>query len=171
MKNKIIYTLFALILASCELTEQPTSYYEMDSYFVTEDKAKMAVVGIYDCIETINYYGQYIMPFFGADDMFMVRGTGSDGTRRDISHYMYTSSNTWIASVWKYAYLGIDRANLAISNIEKMQGYTDNVTLQKLVAQACFLRAFLAFDLVRFWGDVPLAHNIQAVMKRPQNRE
>ena len=89
MKNKIIYTLFALILASCELTEQPTSYYEMDSYFVTEDKAKMAVVGIYDCIETINYYGQYIMPFFGADDMFMVRGTGSDGTRRDISHYMY----------------------------------------------------------------------------------
>ncbi len=55
MKNKIIYTLFALILASCELTEQPTSYYEMDSYFVTEDKAKMAVVGIYDCIETINY--------------------------------------------------------------------------------------------------------------------
>ena len=50
MKNKIIYTLFALILASCELTEQPTSYYEMDSYFVTEDKAKMAVVGIYDCI-------------------------------------------------------------------------------------------------------------------------
>ena len=157
MKNKIIYTLFALILASCELTEQPTSYYEMDSYFVTEDKAKMAVVGIYDCIETINYYGQYIMPFFGADDMFMVRGTGSDGTRRDISHYMYTSSNTWIASVWKYAYLGIDRANLAISNIEKMQGYTDNVTLQKLVAQACFLRAFLAFDLVRFWGDVPFS--------------
>lgn len=157
MKNKIIYTLFALILASCELTEQPTSYYEMDSYFVTEDKAKMAVVGIYDCIETINNYGQYIMPFFGADDMFMVRGTGSDGTRRDISHYMYTSSNTWIASVWKYAYLGIDRANLAISNIEKMQGYTDNVTLQELVAQACFLRAFLAFDLVRFWGDVPFS--------------
>lgn len=56
MKNKIIYTLFALILASCELTEQPTSYYEMDSYFVTEDKAKMAVVGIYDCIETIKVY-------------------------------------------------------------------------------------------------------------------
>lgn len=160
MKNKMIYALSALMsvgFVSCDLTEKPTSYYEMDSYFVTEDKARMAVIGIYDCIETNNYYGQDIMPFFGADDMFMVRGTGSDGTRRDISHYMYTSSNTWIASIWQYAYLGIDRANLAITNIEAMDGYADSATLQELAGQARFLRAFLAFDLVKFWGDVPFS--------------
>ncbi len=154
MKNKIIYALGALMLVgytSCDLTEKPTSFYEKDSYFVTEDKARMAVVGIYDCIETQKYYGQNIMPFFGSDDMFMVRGVGSDGTRRDISHYKYNSANTWIASIWQYAYQGIDRANVAITCIEGMPGYAEKESLQELVAQAKFLRAFLAFDLVKFF--------------------
>lgn len=49
--------------SACDLTEEPTSYYGMDNYFTTADKARMAVVGIYDCLETEGYYGQYIMPF------------------------------------------------------------------------------------------------------------
>lgn len=89
--------------------------------------------------------------------MFMVRGVGSDGTRRDLSHYMVTSSNTWVASVWDYAYKALDRANLAISGIEGMNGYADDVTLQSYVAEAKFLRAFVAFDLIKFWGDAPFS--------------
>ena len=68
MKNKMIYALGAMMLVgvtSCDLTEKPSSFYEKDTYFVTEGKAQMAVVGIYDCLETTDYYGQNIMPFFG----------------------------------------------------------------------------------------------------------
>ena len=141
---------------SCDLTEKPTSFYEMDTYFTTADKAKMAVIGIYDCLAAEGSYGQYVMPFASSDDMYMVRGTATgDGTRRDISHYALTSSNTWVASVWNYIYEGIDRANTAIAGIEKMPGYENSDELKELVAQARFLRAFLAFDLVRYWGDVP----------------
>ena len=158
-KNKLIYVLGALLSVgaiSCDLTEKPTSFYEMDTYFTTADKAKMAVIGIYDCLAAEGSYGQYAMPFASSDDMYMVRGTATgDGTRRDISHYALTSSNTWIASVWNYTYEGIDRANTAISGIEGMPGYEDSDELKELVAQARFLRAFLAFDLVRYWGDVP----------------
>lgn len=158
-KNKFIYgalcTLMAANFASCDLTEHPDSYYDMGNYFTTEEKAQMAVVGIYDCIETEGYYGQYVMPFWSADDMFMVRGVGADGTRRDISHYQVTSSNTWILSVWQYLYQGLDRANLAISGIEGMSGFSENTNLQQYAAEARFLRGFLAFDLIRFWGDAP----------------
>lgn len=158
MKKKFIYALSAMIslgFVSCDLTEFPDSYYEMDTYFSSYDKAKMAVVGIYDCLETEGYYGQYVMPFFGSDDMFMVRGVTADGTRRDISHYNVTSSNTWVLSVWNYAYKGIDRANLAIAGIEGMDGYENDEDLKALVAEARFLRAFIALDLIKFWGDVP----------------
>lgn len=157
MKNKLIYAFGVLMIVgftSCDLTEKPTSSYEKDTYFTTIEKARMAVVGIYDCLET-DYYGTNIMAFFGSDDMFMVKGVSSDGTRRDISHYKYTSSNTWITVLWQYAYQGIDRANLAITNIERMAGYGESESLKELVAQAKFLRAFMAFDLVRFFGDVP----------------
>lgn len=158
-KNKLVYVLGALLsmgVVSCDLTEKPTSFYEMDTYFTTADKAKMAVIGIYDCLAAEGSYGQYVMPFASSDDMYMVRGTATgDGTRRDISHYALTSSNTWVASVWNYIYEGIDRANTAIAGIEKMPGYENSDGLKELVAQARFLRAFLAFDLVRYWGDVP----------------
>ena len=158
-KNKLIYVLGALLsmgMVSCDLTEKPTSFYEMDTYFTTADKAKMAVIGIYDCLAAEGSYGQYVMPFASSDDMYMVRGTATgDGTRRDISHYALTSSNTWVASVWNYIYEGIDRANTAITGIEKMPDYENSDELKELVAQARFLRAFLAFDLVRYWGDVP----------------
>lgn len=158
-KNKLVYVLGALLsmgVVSCDLTEKPTSFYEMDTYFTTADKAKMAVIGIYDCLAAEGSYGQYVMPFASSDDMYMVRGTATgDGTRRDISHYALTSSNTWAASVWNYIYEGIDRANTAIAGIEKMPGYENSDELKELVAQARFLRAFLAFDLVRYWGDVP----------------
>lgn len=158
-KNKLVYVLGALSsmgVVSCDLTEKPTSFYEMDTYFTTADKAKMAVIGIYDCLAAEGSYGQYVMPFASSDDMYMVRGTATgDGTRRDISHYALTSSNTWVASVWNYIYEGIDRANTAIAGIEKMPGYENSDELKELVAQARFLRAFLAFDLVRYWGDVP----------------
>ena len=158
-KNKLVYVLGALLsmgVVSCDLTEKPTSFYEMDTYFTTADKAKMAVIGIYDCLAAEGSYGQYVMPFASSDDMYMVRGTATgDGTRRDISHYPLTSSNTWVASVWNYIYEGIDRANTAIAGIEKMPGYENSDELKELVAQARFLRAFLAFDLVRYWGDVP----------------
>lgn len=158
-KNKLVYVLGALLsmgVVSCDLTEKPTSFYEMDTYFTTSDKAKMAVIGIYDCLAAEGSYGQYVMPFASSDDMYMVRGTATgDGTRRDISHYALTSSNTWVASVWNYIYEGIDRANTAIAGIEKMPGYENSDELKELVAQARFLRAFLAFDLVRYWGDVP----------------
>lgn len=148
--------LLSMGMVSCDLTEKPTSFYEMDTYFTTADKAKMAVIGIYDCLAAEGSYGQYVMPFASSDDMYMVRGTATgDGTRRDISHYALTSSNTWVASVWNYIYEGIDRANTAITGIEKMPDYENSDELKELVAQARFLRAFLAFDLVRYWGDVP----------------
>ena len=46
MKNKLIYALCALItvgFASCELTENPDSKYEKDTYFTTEEKARMEI--------------------------------------------------------------------------------------------------------------------------------
>lgn len=165
MKKYKIIALGALIVTgftSCELTEKPTSYYEKDTYFQTADQAKMSVVGIYDCLAINNHYGQYEMAMPSSDDTYYIQGTGTDNTRRDIAHYMVKSTNTWIADLWKYKYMGIDRANFAIEGIEKMAGYEEDTSLKDLVAQAKFLRAFLAFDLVKYWGDVPFKSNYTA---------
>lgn len=147
-----------LFSTSCQdlLTERPDSYYEKKNFFQAVSNAEMAVTGIYDVMAKLEHYGQYEMAMPCSDDTYFIDGTGSDNTRRDIAHYTISSSNDWIESVWKYKYQGIDRANYAIQGIEQMPEYAANDSrVIPLVAQARFLRAFFAFDLVRYFGDVP----------------
>lgn len=159
-KHKLFIALCAFLsvnLTSCDdlLTEKPDSFYEKDLYFTSVPNAKMAVVGIYDVLAKLNHYGQFEMAMPTSDDTYYINGTGTDNTRRDIAHYTVKTTNTWIESVWEFKYQGIDRANFAISGIESMPGYSDSKALHALVAEARFLRALLAFDIVKYWGDAP----------------
>lgn len=142
-------------LSSCELTEHPSSYYDKDTYFNTPSKAKMAVSGAYDCLTRSQHYGQFEMAAQVCDDMEYLKGNDSDNKRYDMANYHINAGNTWLSSLWQYKYSGIDRANLAIDGIENMAGYAEDAELRNYAAQARFLRAFLAFDLVKGWGDVP----------------
>ncbi len=161
MKQYKFFALCALIAAtvSCDLTEKPTSFYEKDTYFNSYTKAKMSVMGIYDVISETQHYGQWEMALPSSDDTYYINGTASDGTRRDISHYTVTATNTWLAKIWEHKYAGIDRASFAIAGIEGMPGYSEDAELKALAAEARFLRAFFAFDLIKYWGDVPFKTN------------
>lgn len=174
-KNKLIYTLCAATLlfanTACEdfLTEHPESSYEKDNYFVNTTNANMAVVGIYDALAKLEHYGQYEMAMPTSDDMYFIKGTGTDNTRRDVSHYMVKPENQWTYAVWKWKYAAIDRANYAIEGIEGMDSYKDKesrdyMTLRKYIAEAKFLRAFCAFDLVKYFGDVPFKTTYTSVV-------
>lgn len=157
MKPKLIYFLLTgLFFSSCQdvLDENPDSYYQRKDFFVNVSNAELAVKGIYNVLPTI-YGDKDGMALPCSDDTYYVNGTTSDNTRRDIAHYVLKPSNTWIYNVWKGKYEGLNRSNYTIDGIEGMEDYRDNATLQKLVGEAKFLRAQAAFDLVRYWGDVP----------------
>ena len=159
-KYKFIYILSALFVlgfVSCDdlLTEKPDSSYKEEDFFTSEGNAQMAIYGIYNSFAKPAHYGQDEMAMPASDDTYYINGTGTDNTRRDIAHYMVKNTNTWIQSLWELKYQGIDRASYAIHGIENMAGYKDNKKLVAMVAEAHFLRAFLAFDLVKYWGDVP----------------
>lgn len=159
-KQKLIYALCAVLatgFTACDdqLTEDPNSSYKKEQFFTSEGNARMAITGIYDSFAKMEHFGQFEMAMPSSDDTYYINGTGTDNTRRDIAHYLVKNTNVWIQDIWNYKYEGIDRANYAIDGIEGMAGYEGNTKLTTLVAEARFLRAFLAFDLVKYWGDVP----------------
>ena len=157
MKLRIIcfLTVWA-VFSSCEdtLQENPGSYYQRKDFFVNASNAQLAVTGIYNVLPTI-YGDKDGMALPCSDDTYFVSGVEGDNGRRDITHYNIKPSNPWIYTVWKGKYESINRANYTISGIEGMKDYQSSDDLQKLVAEAKFLRAQAAFDLVRYWGDVP----------------
>ena len=162
MKQYKFLALCALIAAavSCDLTEKPTSFYAKETYFDSYTKAKMAVMGIYDVISETQHYGQWEMALPSSDDTYYLKSaTEIDNKRYDIANYVVTSSNQWLTMIWQHKYTGIDRASFAAAGIEGMAGYAENDELKALVAEAKFLRAFFAFDLIKYWGDVPFKTN------------
>ena len=162
MKNnmKKYIAIFCLMsgLTSCTdlLTETPESYYDSTNYFVSVPNANMAVAAVYNTLGGMGHYGQAEMAIPTSDDMYYVSGTNTDNLRRDISHYMVSTNNQWIESTWDAKYQGLDRANFALDGIRSMKEYaTGNEILKKYEGELCFLRAFIALQLVRNWGDVP----------------
>lgn len=147
----------ALCLTSCEdtLTENPDSYYTREDFFINAQNAEMAITGIYSMLTSI--YDQIDGQSSAASDdmLYPAGGYVTDNARRDMGHYTLTTSNKTLETLWNNKYEQLNRANYCIQNIEAMKGYSKSKDLQRLVAEAKFLRALAASDLARYWGDVP----------------
>jgi len=67
------------------------------------------------------------------------------------------TSNVYVEEAWRTAFNGIFRANTVLDQISKNGSYVGNTALAtRLTAEAKFLRAFFYFDLVKYYGKVPL---------------
>lgn len=146
-----------MLMSACDdiLDETPSSGYDRDNYFSSVERAEAAVLGVYGAIAENTHYGWYQMALPSSDDMYFTNRTHNDNQIHDIVHYAENASNTWIQTLWQQKYVSINRANLAIAGIEGMKTYPADERLVQLVAELRFLRAFVAYDLVVNWGDVP----------------
>lgn len=171
MKNKIIsyrtiiaagISCFLLSFTSCdqELEVTPYSYFTSANFFSDINEANMATLGVYETMSSLDSYGWNISLIFDADtDIGQMSGTGADDWRT-IAHYQGISQTTTFYTVWSKLYEGIDRANVVIENIPKMDLFTNGTPNQKaelnrFLGEAKFLRGFYYSELVRLWGDVP----------------
>lgn len=65
--------------------------------------------------------------------------------------------NTYVEEAWNTEFNGIFRANVLLDQIKKNGSYIGSAALQtRLQAEAQYLRAFYYFDLVRYFGKLPI---------------
>jgi len=153
LQKNIFSTICAILIigtfSSCEdfLDEKPYSQLSESQFWKNNTDANAAVLSIYDAMQ--KHYRQRIIeqgefrsdsytpsPTAGAFQLELMRNT-------------LTSNNS--VNDWTQLYQAIGRANLCIQKIPTIAGYTPS-----LLGEAKILRAFLYFDAVRIWGDVPL---------------
>ena len=98
---------------------------------------------------------------YDEDNMMGQGGTPyPDGERRDLAHYTATAANTQLAGPFNQLYSGVEKSNICIYNIPKMDAYTNGTEAQKkelrrLHGEALTLRAQFYLELLRNWGDLP----------------
>lgn len=87
----------------------------------------------------------------------------ADGPRdwEPINNFNKTiSSNAFVEEAWNSNFNGIFRANILLDNLETNGDVIAPASLKiRIEAEAKFLRAFFYFDLVRWFGKVPLANH------------
>jgi len=75
---------------------------------------------------------------------------------RQISKYDGIASSVgYVKSTWKYLWIGITQANLAIGQIDEA-GFTNEDEKNKRLGELRFLRAFYYWHIVEQWGNVML---------------
>ncbi len=67
------------------------------------------------------------------------------------------AANVYVEEAWGADYTGIFRANTVIEQVAQNSNFVGSAALAtRLTAEAKFLRAFYYFDLVKFYGKVPM---------------
>ncbi|MHB1178884.1 MAG: RagB/SusD family nutrient uptake outer membrane protein [Daejeonella sp.] len=157
--KRLLYALVVVlgITVSCKksefLKESPEDRYVVGNFYSGSKDAQAAVDAVYNQLYSIYSRNMLLMNDLPADDH--KNGLGMPNQfLQDLEFLRYTSENTFVTNMWQINYSGIQRANIAINNIG---GITMDKALQsRLIGEASFLRALYYFNLVRFYGDVPL---------------
>jgi hypothetical protein len=160
MKNiSLLSLLIIFAISACNpLDEDPKSFISTDNFYKTNDDAHAAVIAIYNALNSSTHtlYNRLIqISTEMATDDYEAGPRARNAHVRAISNLTHDASNDRMQEIWRQSYDGINRANVAIDNIAD----NPNLDAQKaahLVNEAKFLRALLYFNLVRWFGDVPL---------------
>ena len=151
-KSATVYGLILLLL-SCDSFVDITPKYALDAenYFNSQADYDKALIGAYQLL-----HASYLSLFMGeiASDNSISGGesvTDSQGLHQ-IDAMTHGGVNGELSSLFRYMYSGITRCNYIFEFKDKI----DFVGKDKVLAEAAFLRAYYYFELVKFFGDVPL---------------
>lgn len=122
-----------------------------DVYFNSATDYEAAVVGTYDPLQWM--YLNILIGDIASDNSLSGGESATDVMGlQQIDDMVHNPNNDNLTSIWKWLYEGINRANYLEQNKDKLD--FDNKT--ELYGEVYFLRAYYYFELVKFFGDVPL---------------
>ncbi|MES2881330.1 MAG: RagB/SusD family nutrient uptake outer membrane protein [Bacteroidota bacterium] len=156
-KIKITITLFfaVAIFTGCKkfIDFDPQDDYQITAadYLKSPDDYQKMVVGTYSPLQWL-----WASPVIGdvASDNSVAGGENATDQIgfQQMDDYQLTANNSYLTETWKACYEGINRANYLQENKTKL----DFPGKDALYGEVYFLRAYYYFELVRFFGDVPL---------------
>jgi hypothetical protein len=167
MKKLTIFSvslLAVLTFAACEkfLDLQPVSQgVAVDNtgsdsiYYKTASEVESALAGAYRDFKNEYFELDY---FVNGDAQSDDAYAGADNPANfQIDEFTINALNSNVSRDWAYLYSTIGKVNLVINNVDAVTDPALTAGRKKEIkAEASFIRAFMYFQLVQLWGDVPL---------------
>lgn len=158
MKNKILITLitlgFIFNTTSCsdDFVERTPEYsIDSENYFNSETDYYNALVATYDLLQTT--YLNALLGEIASDNTLCGGESPTDVIGfQQIDDMIHTPVNSNLKDMWGWMFAGVNRANYILEFKDK----TDFEGKEQIIAEARFLRAYYHFELVKWFGPIPL---------------
>lgn len=138
---------------SCKkfLDIDPLFTQDAENFFETPNDYQRALTGAYDLLQS-----SFMTVWVGeiASDNSIAGGESVNDTEglHEIEAMAHDAVNNELRSIFRWNYAGVTRANYLLENKNNI----DFEGKDKIIAEATFLRAYYYFELVKYFGDVPL---------------
>ncbi|WP_442266078.1 RagB/SusD family nutrient uptake outer membrane protein [Tenacibaculum sp. ZS6-P6] len=156
--KSIVFTVLILMLGasfygcSDEFLDD-TKEFSIDSenFFNSEDDYYRALIGAYDLLQAT-----YVNAMLGeiASDNTLCGGESATDVIgfQQIDDMIHTEVNSNLRDIWNWMFAGVNRANYILEFKDK----TDFEGKSIIIAEARFLRAYYHFELVKWFGGIPM---------------
>ena len=137
--------------SSCyDLNRFPSDNLSSGTFWKTQSHADQGLMGVYEILQNNAVFGTY----FAFDCVADIGFSSSSDMYNDIAMGKTNSRTSTYKSKWKALYEGVARANTAIQNIPNVD-MSDELK-NRYLAEAKFLRGLYYFQVLDFFGGVPL---------------
>lgn len=157
-----IVALSIIALSGCSkfLDTEPITNVTEQNFYKTPDDAFKALVGCYDGLQVVWANG---MAFPVASEVMSDNTFGATGASDGFGYQMVDefdknrspSDQNMFGENWNAYYRAVYRCNMLISKLDQIQWGETNLRAT-YESEVKFLRAYLYFDMVRLWGNIPL---------------
>lgn len=132
-----------------------------DSYFSTPNQVESAVNAIYGSLQTTGMYNRGM--WYGNDNMSHENTCNpqQEADKRQWLNFTFDATHSLTEAYWNSCFRGISKANYVINHADVIKekipvSLLPDVTREKYIGEAKFLRALYYFFLIDKFGDVPL---------------
>ncbi|GIZ10529.1 RagB/SusD family nutrient uptake outer membrane protein [Flavobacterium sp. UMI-01] len=144
----------SMLTVSCsdEFVERDPVYsIDSENYFNSKTDYENALIAAYDPLQS-----SYVNVLLGeiASDNTLCGGESQTDVIgfQQIDDMIHTPVNSNLRDIWNWMFAGVSRANYIL----EFQNKTDFEGKNQIIAEARFLRAYYHFELVKWFGGVPL---------------
>ncbi len=153
--NKILQIGLAGILMltsyNCQMDQDPEYQIDSENYFNSEADYYQALIGAYDLLQST--YLNVLMGEIASDNTLSGGESATDVIAfQQVDEMTHNPVNDQLKRVWDWMFAGVQRCNFIMENKDKTEFEGKN----QIIAETRFLRAYYHFELVKWFGGIPL---------------
>lgn len=167
MKKNIIMAVMALTIVSSVTISCSDDFVDRkipyslgaDNYFNNEEEYNNALIAAYDILQST--YVNVLLGEIASDNTAAGGESANDVIGfQQVDEMIHTPVNANVKNVWDWMFAGVNRASYILEFKDK----TDFPNKPHVIAEARFLKAYFQFELVKWFGGIPMKQDARFVL-------